>query len=162
MFGFSWFEITQIVIRQRCFFLDICLNGDPWTPDDFEGSLYGTDLAVDVPAIMQIIVRRNGVEVPNSPFTNLDNSDEVIAGPLCVRYPDILDVQDEVFTFELQLWLRASGGGWAYQTYATYTSTDHSPLDVDPGDDGVLDFVVGTCGNEGDADQVFGWLYGGK
>jgi hypothetical protein len=160
-FGFSWFAPTQIVVREFCFFGDICLNGDPWTPDDFEGSLYGTGLAVDVPAIMRIVVKKNGVEVPNSPFINLDNNDQVIVGPLCVKYPDILNAPDEVFSFELQLYLPVSGGGWAYQTYTTYTSTDGGPLDVDQGDDGILDFVVGTCGDEGVADQTFEWLFGG-
>jgi hypothetical protein len=175
-FGFSWFAITQTVVREFCFFGDICLNDDPWTPDDFQNSFYDTDLTnldlgvgVDVPAIMNMIVRRNGVEVAYNPFTNLDNSDQMIPGPLCVRYPDILNVPDEEFTFELQLWLPSAPPNlWSWQTYATYTSTDGGPLmdatgedEVDKGDDGILDFVVGTCGDEGVADQTFDWKFGG-
>ena len=123
-FGFTWFNITEIAVREFCFFGDICLNGDPFAPADFEGSAYGTDLPVDVPAIMKIVVKRNGIEVPNSPFKNLDASNWY---PLCVQYPDRLNVPGEVFTFELQLWL-PDGNGFSYQTYATYTATDDGAL----------------------------------
>ncbi len=90
-FGFTWFEITEIVVREFCFFGDICLNGDPFSPADFDGSLYGTGLGVDVSAIMKVVVKRDGIEVPNSPF---DNETWLgIGDPLCVQYPDRLNVQ---------------------------------------------------------------------
>src|SRR5690606_5839422 len=73
-------------------------------------------------------------------------------------YPDILNVDGEVFTFELQLWL-PDGNGFSYQTYATYTATDDGALDIDAGDDGIVDFVVGTCGVDGVADATFNFLY---
>ena len=148
-FGFDWFGITQIAVREACFFGDICLNGDPFAPADFNGSAYGNNVGVDVTAIMKIIVKRNGVEVPNSPFKNID----ALNSPLCVQYPDILNVDDE-FTFELQLWL-PDGNGFSYQTYATYTATDDGALDINSGNDGIVDFVVGTCGYGGVADATF-------
>ncbi len=153
-FGFTWFASTEIAVREVCFFGDICLNGEPFAPSDFNGSLYGSNVGVDVPAIMKIIVKRNGVEVPNSPFKNID----ALNSPLCVQYPDILNVDGEAFTFELQLWL-PDGNGFSYQTYATYTATDDGALDIDAGVDGIVDFVVGTCGVEGVADATFDFLY---
>lgn len=152
-FGFTWFASTEIAVRKVCFFGDICLNGEPFAPADFNGSLYGSNVGVDVSAIMKIIVKRNGQEVPNSPFKNLD----ALNSPLCVQYPDLLNVTGEVFTFELQLWL-PDANGFSYQTYAIYTATDGGALNVLPGADGVLDFVVGTCGNGG-ADQTFDFIY---
>ena len=153
-FGFNWFAIGEVVLREACFFGDICLNGEPFVPADFNGSLYGSNVGVDVPAIMNIIVKRGGVEVPNSPFTN----EGALTSPLCVQYPDNLNVDGEVFTFELQLWL-PDGIGFSYQTYATYTATDDGAISTNPGADGVFDFVVGTCGYQGDADQTFNFLF---
>jgi len=152
-FGFGWFSIGEVVLREACFFGDICLNGEPFTPSDFNGSLYGNNVGVDVPAIMNIIVKRGGVVVPNSPFTN----EGALTSPLCVQYPDYVGQVDN-FTFELQLWLPGANG-FSYQTYAIYTATDDGALNVSPGDDGVFDFVVGTCGYGGDADQTFEFLY---
>jgi hypothetical protein len=152
-FGFTWFASTEITVREVCFFGDICLNGEPFAPADFNGSSYGENVGADVTASMQIIVKKGGIEVPNSPFENLN----ALNSPLCVQYPDNLNVDSEVFTFELQLWL-PDGNGFSYQTYATYTATDDGALNVAPGNDGVLDFVVGTCGYEG-ADQTFDFLY---
>lgn len=154
LFGFTWFASTEIAVREVCFFGDICLNGEPFAPVDFNGSLYGNNVGVDVPAIMKIIVKRNGQEVPNSPFKNVG----ALNSPLCVQYPDILNVDGEVFTFDLQLWL-PDGNGFSYQTYATYTATDDGALNIAAGVDGIVDFVVGTCGVEGVADQTFEFLW---
>lgn len=152
-FGFNWFSATEITLREAWFFGDICLNGDTYTPSDFNGSAYGSDLGVDIPAIMKIIVKKDGEEVQNSPFTNETSMNE----PLSVQYPDILNIEGEEFTFELQLYLPDGNGGFSYQTYYTYTGTDDSELDIDAGLDGIIDFVVGTCGY-GSADQTFAFL----
>ncbi len=152
-FGFVWFNITEIKLSGFCFFGDICLNGDPFTPADFNGSLYGTNLPVDVPAIMEILVFKDGSPVPNPSFDNETDQSE----PLCVYYYDDSDVSGEVFTFELWLWL-PDEGGFSYQLYATFTSADDGDLDVAVGDDLILDFVVGTCGY-GDADVTFDWIW---
>jgi hypothetical protein len=64
-FGFIWFEITEIVVREFCFFGDVCANGDPYTPSDFEGSAYEAfGLAVDMHAIYEIRVFKNGDPYP--------------------------------------------------------------------------------------------------
>jgi hypothetical protein len=153
-FGFTWFASTEITVREVCFFGDICLNGEPFAPADFNGSSYGENVGADVTASMQIIVKKGGIEVLNSPFENLS----ALNSPLCVQYPDNLNVDSEVFTFELQLWLPGENG-FSYQTYATYTATDDGDLDIDAGEDGIVDFVVGTCGVEGVADATFDFLF---
>ncbi len=60
LFGFDWFAITEIVIREKCFFGDICVD-----PDDYLASLYDLDqlpagCQVDMPAIMKVYLTRNG------------------------------------------------------------------------------------------------------
>jgi hypothetical protein len=148
-FGYEWFEITIIELDQLCFFGDICLNGEPFIPADFEPG-YGTGLGIDIPAIMEIVVKKDGVQT--AVYNNATDQSE----PLCAAYYEDPDVTGEVYTFELYLWL-PDGNGFSYQLYHTYTSTD-GVLDVDIGDDFILDFFVGTCGY-GDADQTFDFIW---
>ena len=161
-FGFYWFGISQIVVREFCFYGDICLNGDPYSPDDFLNSPYdllqqpeGTQ--TDMPAIMKIHIYNNGVEVPYSPFTNATADAGYGNGePLCVRYPDKLGTDGEVFTFDVYVLVKNAGGSFSYQLYHTFTSTDGGPLDVDNGGDGIVDFVIGSCGSS--SDLQMDWL----
>ncbi len=157
-FGFTWFEVTEIVIREFCFYGDICLNGEPYGPDYYEGSLYGNGLGVDVPAIMEIVVKRDGVLVPNNDLFN-NEATLGIGAPLCVQYPDRLNVTGEVFTFELYIWTPDCNGVFDYRLFHTFTTIDEAPIpDVD--NDGVTDFVVGSC-NLSATDlqlQHFTWL----
>ncbi len=157
-FGFDWFIVTQTVVREKCFFGDICLNGAPYSPADYDGSLYGSSLGVDVPAIMKIVVKKNGVEVPNSPFNN--EASQGIGSPLCVQYPDDIGAPGEIFTFDLYIWTRLCDGSFDYELFDTFTATDDGALNIPVGADGVLDYVVGTC-NSSDADVTYGhyqWL----
>jgi hypothetical protein len=147
-FGFFWFEVTEIVIRQFCFFGDICANGNPYTTLDFAGSGYEDvpgGLQIDMPAIFEIHIYRtfNGqtIEVPNSPFSNLGNANQ----PLCVSYPDRIRIAGEEFSFELWILVPDGDGGFEYQHYHTFTSTDGGPLSTDPGSNNVIEFVLGNC-----------------
>jgi hypothetical protein len=157
-FGFFWFEITEIVIREFCFFGDICANGAPWIPSDFdkEGSAYLNvpgGIQVDMPAIFKIYAYKDDEALPNSPFSNLGFEDE----PLCVQYPDKIRTTGEVFTFELEILVPDGLGGFVYVHYHTFTSTDGGPLDVtDVHGDGVIDFVLGTC-NYSATDLQLSW-----
>ncbi len=52
-FGYFWFNITEIVIREQCFFGDICLKH----LEDYDGSLYEgqlNGLQIDMPAIFKL------------------------------------------------------------------------------------------------------------
>jgi len=120
----------------------------PYGPLDFAGSGYEDltgGLQPDMPAIFKIHVYRtfNGqtTEMPHSPFTNLGNENQ----PLCVSYPDRIRIPGEQFTFELFILVPDDNGGFEYQFYHTFTSTDGGQLSTDPGSDKVVEFVLGTC-----------------
>ena len=160
-FGFDWFAVTEIVIRQACFFGDICID-DPalYAYSIYDDAINGVQ--VDEEAAIRVIVKEGVNEVPYSPFDNLSiyGNGQV----LCVDYPDNLSI-DETFTFELQVWVPSAFPGiFVWQTYATYTTTDDNPLtetdnDQDANtdnDDGVVDFAVGDCSP--DSYPVYQWL----
>jgi len=153
-FGFDWFAVTEIVIRQFCFFGDICIDNPTLYANEAPYSTGGVD--VDEEAYFRVIVKEGGDAVPYSPFDNL--SIYGTGAVLCVDYPDNLN-EVEDFTFELQVWVPGSSG-FEWQTYATFTSTDDGPLmygNVEiVGDDGVVDFAIGTCSP--DSNPIFDWL----
>jgi len=159
-FGFDWFAITEIVIRQACFFGDICIDDPTFYANDQYYSVGGVQ--VDEEAVIQVIVKADGTEVPYSPFTNEDIYGD--GKVLCVDYPDNLSIDGETFTFEVQVWQPDGSGVFYWQTYDTYTTTDDNPLaetdnDQDANtdnDDGVVDFAVGTCSP--DSYPIYDWL----
>lgn len=154
-FGFSWFGVEEIVVREMCFFGDVCLNGDPYTPADYNGSLYGSNLAPDVPAIMKITVAKNvGGVITTYPSTN-NESYLGIGQPLCVTYPDNIFVPNELFTFDLEVWVKKNGV-FQYVNFYRFSCTDDGPFDVLPGADGVIDYVIGSCVYPG-ANKTFPW-----
>lgn len=144
-YGFDNNSIHEVVVRQKCFFCDVCIN-----PINYEGSAYEnqrTGLQVDVPAIIQMVVKKNDIEVEGSPFTNA--TDEMgwgVGQPLCVTYPDDLNIQGEEFIFEMYILFADGFGGFDYELCHTFMATDDGPLDIsDFGNDGVIDFVLGEC-----------------
>lgn len=133
--------------------------GAPYGPQDFGGSDYEDitgGLQPDMPAIFKIHVYRafNGqtTEMPHSPFTNLGNENQA----LCVHYPDRIRIPGEQFTFELFILVPDDDGGFEYQYYNTFTSTDGGPLSTDPGSDKVVKFVLGNCVSPS-TDLQFNW-----
>ena len=149
-FGFDWFIITEIVIREQCFFGDICLKHLA----DYAGSNYenqANGIQLDLPALFKIHAFKDGVEVPFSPFTNMlpyyDPPTNSIpwwgeGNPLCVRYPDNLNVTGEEFTFELWIYVKM-GAGFDYKLFHTWTFMDDAV--IPDGDDGIVEFVLGEC-----------------
>jgi len=160
-FGFEWFAITEIVIREQCFFGDLCVD-DPlaWAGSHYE--LQSTGLAIDMPALFKIHAYRNGNELPFSPFTNdLEFYDDDptkpwygVGYPLCVTYPDNLNAEGELFTFELWILVK-NENGFNYELYHTWTFEDNE--EIEHGGDGIVDFVVGDCNLE-PADLELDWL----
>jgi hypothetical protein len=155
-FGFDWFSLTEITIREQCFFGDICVN-----PNDYLTSLYDHEqmpdgCQVDMPALMEIVVKRNGVTVPYNPFTNATaEAGYGVGAPLCVRYPDNLNVTGEVFTFELYVLVKSTQPGvFLYQLYHTFQVMDDERIFA--GNDGVADFAIGDCVMQ--SDYQFDWL----
>jgi hypothetical protein len=155
-FGFNWFHLNEIVIREQCFFGDICLNGNggvppAWVPGDYTGSLYADNgLQEDEVAIFEVKLLKNGVAVPNSPFSNA--AWYGIGQPLCVVYPDNLGIT-EVFTFEIWVYVK-SLTGFDYQLYQTFTATDDQMIEA--GADGIVDFAIGTCSPA--SQYIWPWL----
>lgn len=140
-FGFEWFEVTEITIREQCFFGDICI-------DDFQeylGSWYDDPLVNDEVAIFKIYVYRDRMDNPEpvGMFSNYDEFTGMITSPLCVQYADY-DL--EVNLFEFDLWIYTSNG---YEYFHTWTFTDAERILSNNGDpdydDGVVDFVLGDC-----------------
>jgi hypothetical protein len=155
LFGFDWFALTEIVIREKCFFGDICVD-----PGDYLTSLYDLEqlpagCQVDMPAIFEVVVTKDGIPVPYSPFTNATPAANYGAGaPLCVQYPDNLNVT-EVFTFEMYILVNTSPNTFTYQLYHTFQITDDQMILPDGGD-GIVDFTIGNCSP--DADFIWPWV----
>jgi len=149
-FGFGWFTIGEVILREACFFGDICITN----PALYANSLYATNgVNVDEVAVTQVIVKRNGVEVPSSPFNNV--ATYAAGAPLCVQYPDYVGQVDN-FTFELQVWVPSAVAGiFAWQTYATLTAVDAVPI-TGIGTQGVFDYAIGTCSPN--STNVYSWL----
>jgi hypothetical protein len=174
-FGFEWFQITEIIIREQCFFGDICLNGvypEPNILNDYVGSMYDADqlppgVQIDMPAIFKIhsFKTYDGIteELPGSPKTNATVEYGYGAGfALCVNYPDQVTLNGEIFTFDLWVWVKNSAGGFSYQYYDTYTCIDGGPITKgDPavpamGPEGIVDFAIGNCSPW--STNIYNWL----
>jgi len=158
-FGFDWFMIWEIVIREECFFGDICIKDvSSGTGYAIPGSPYlqqSTGIQLDMPAIMEIHVKdAYGNHVPYSPFTNnLPDMGYGVGVPLCINWPDYLHAQNEVFNVEI--WIMVQDGAYsppfAYNLFWEGTLSDDGVLFdaagniVDPGADGIVDLVLGEC-----------------
>jgi len=150
LFGFVWFTVEEVIVREVCFFGDFCTKYF----DDYGRSLYAGQsmgLRHDMPAIFMIkVFRTHDVEgVPQRDWIiTYDNEDWLGEGyPLCVKYPDFKGVED---TIEFELWILVKvGDGFEYVPFHTFTTVDAEPL-ADIGDDNVLDFVLGSCVTEAD------------
>ena len=145
LFGFFWFEITEITVREMCFFGDFCLKDT----EIYLGTLYdesGGGVFIDEAAIFEIRARHqvgNGQlqDMVGTPFNNMDWLG--IGEPLCIRYPDY-DAEVDYYEFDLYLWAMVGNQmGWVY--LYTFTWNDIFEDTYPPGDDGVYEFVVGNC-----------------
>jgi len=153
-FGFFWFNITEITIREMCFFGDICLK----SLSDYDGSWYENQenrLQIDMPAIFMIKVyhqREGHAEVYVGSFNNeyFDPPTNLLpwwgeGAPLCFKYADY-DADIDHYWFEL--WIYVADGddpsGFGYVHFETWEFDDEVPADL-VGTDGVVDFVLGEC-----------------
>jgi len=146
-FGFTWFNFNDVKIERQCFFGDICTD----CYEDYAGSLYEgqvNGIQMDMPAIFEIRMFRDGA---NEAFRVFNNEDWLGEGQcLEVYWPNQLNV-DEEFTFELWV-LLPSGDTFEYRHIHTWTfMDDDSPA---TGEDGVTDFILGSCSYDG-ADYEF-------
>ena len=135
-FGFIYFGIDQVIVREQLFFGDICIC----LLEDYEASLYAnqsTGLQLDMPAIAKIEVWKDGVK-----FEEFSNEAWYGEGkPLTVRYADIVNQEDN---FELKLFILVRQGlDFNYVHFHSWTFKDDEQIPA--GNDGIVDFVLGNC-----------------
>ncbi|MCK5820589.1 MAG: hypothetical protein KAH17_01840 [Bacteroidales bacterium] len=169
-FGFAWFRVDETVARQKWFFGDFCTKFFK----EYEGSLYGDDPKVDMPAIFNIGLyyddNKNGGFEEDELIGNYDNeADYMTSGaPMSLNYLDPAGTGD---LYELRISIYVKTGNddngdkqFGYKTFGSWFFTDESD-DLytnaeltdgffDAGDDGVYDFVMGNCNAEA-ADFAF-------
>lgn len=153
-FGFFWFAIDEIIVREQCFFGDLCIKAKA----DYEGSFYDDifnmdDYPFDLPAIFKVKLERNdGWE---QEFMNIDivgGIAENFQAPLCIQYPDRVGVTD-VFTATLYVYV-AQGDAWEFVEFKTWSFNDYYIDELtQPGE--VIDFVIGYCTYNPNEEWVF-------
>lgn len=135
-FGFNWFAMTEITVREQVLFGDFCVKH----PADYEGSLYenqANGVQLDMPAIFRIDVYKNGTMIES-----YDNEAWYGEGaPLKVQYPDHDNLNDD-FEFELHILVK-QGSAFVYKHFHTWAFSNDEMIDA--GTDGVVDFVLGNC-----------------
>lgn len=134
-FGFDWFTMSQVTIREQLFFGDISVKH----PADYAGSLYenqSNGLQVDMPAIFKIDVYRNGAFLISYNNESFLGEGDV----LHVAYPDADNSVDH-FKFELFILVK-SGTSFEYKKFHTWEFDDAQTIPA--GSDGVVDFVLGN------------------
>lgn len=135
-FGFEWFDITELTVREQCFFGDFCIKD----ANQYIGSLYDDNgVTIDEVAIFKIKV--TSVYGDDDPvwYSNYNNGE--YTSPLCVEYVDYDNAPDQ-YKFELYIYV-TSGADWAYVKFYEWTVIDDQMIPA--GDDGVVDFVLGNC-----------------
>jgi hypothetical protein len=146
-FGFTWFNFNDVKIERQCFFGDICTG----CYEDYAGSLYEDQpegIQMDMPAIFEIRMFKNDEDVPFRVFSN--ESYLGVGQCLEVYWPNVVDVEEE-FTFELWV-LLPTGNSFEYRHINSWTFMDDDAPAT--GDDGVTDFILGSCNYDG-ADYEF-------
>jgi hypothetical protein len=168
-FGFDWFQIHEIVIREECFFGDICIKH--LADYELDGSPYlnqSTGIQLDMPALMSIDVyytdsidpiTQELQRVPHSPFTNADwdwdgdGHDWGVGAPLCIQWPDHLWIPNEMYYVDIYIWVMdgdytppfALNLFWQGQIDEMGVLYDLAGNVVTAGDDGIIELVLGEC-----------------
>jgi hypothetical protein len=137
-FGFTYFKLGEINVKQLWFFADFCIKSKA----DYDGSQYAAQPGwtsnsgpfIDVPAIMKIEVWDNGF-LQNT-FSNSSQGEK-----LGVNYADYAGQADN---YELKLFILVrQGTAFNYVYFKSWTFTDVS--NIPDGGDGVIDGVLGNC-----------------
>tara|TARA_R110001583_G_scaffold39765_3_gene127423 strand:- start:692 stop:2311 length:1620 start_codon:yes stop_codon:yes gene_type:complete len=163
-FGFVWFKYAVTEIHTVCFYGDICTKffdewhvrneGNPYFDQKFDG--------YDFPAIFSVKVFYKGSNVPLNDLNINSNADwNGIGAPLCIEYPDQVDIKGEIFTYEI--WLAMADGTDMLIYVGEFTDTAMAEIgnpDAFGGTDGVFDFTVGNCSYDGnDANlELLPWI----
>jgi len=137
-FGFIYYKLTEVNVRQLWFFCDFCIKNKA----DYDGSQYAAQTGwlsnsgpfIDVPAIMKIEVWKDNV-LQNT-FSNSAQGEK-----LGVNYADYLAKTDN---YEIKLFILVrQGTAFNYVYFKSWTFADTST--IPEGTDGVVDGVLGNC-----------------
>jgi len=129
-FGFTWFEFNDVRIERQCFFGDICAQ----SLEDFEGTMYDP-IQFDMPALFQIEIFKM---VDNTPvLLRTFNNYDIVGDCMEVYWPNRLAEEEE---FHFVLSVQTPNGLEEIHTWIFLD--DNCPA---PGEDGVVEFVVGDC-----------------
>lgn len=145
-FGFSWFQFNfHHIGSDLVFFGDFCTKYyEDYTSTPYASQANG--LQHDMPAVFEIEVLKNGSHYMT--YSNAGWNGE--GAPLMVPNPDNSNVAGEEFEFVLSILVKV-GDDFEYVPFYTWSRTDNGTLlgeDNNPfviGDDGVIDFVLGSC-----------------
>ncbi|MCK5782639.1 MAG: hypothetical protein KAH10_08610 [Flavobacteriales bacterium] len=161
-FGFKHWDYHPFEVREKCFFGDICTKF--W--DDFgeyrskDNPYYGWPEHYDMYGIFEVVVQNpdrvdeagNLIQGAVTTSTNLgwDFNDVDAMGPVCVEYLDDLEVDGEVYPFEL--WIYWPDGTKTMEYAGEFTDAKPNPFgwitdDTGAiiGGDGVFTWQVGDC-----------------
>jgi len=141
-FGFAYFQLNELTVRQVWFFGDFCIK----SKGDYAGSLYTHQANwgngngfIDAPAIFQIEVWKNGT-LQNT-FNNGSLDSLNFSNKLSVTYGDY---KNQVDNFEFKLYILVKQGIlFNYVYFKSWTFADISTIPT--GADVVTDFVLGSC-----------------
>ncbi|RLD70685.1 MAG: hypothetical protein DRJ02_10570 [Bacteroidetes bacterium] len=157
LFGFFWFEITEITIREICFFGDVCIEWwmDPSMWHDFGVPLWvwypetgynfyqdqQAGIQMDMPAIFALALWKYDPATDTWFFINSWSNEEYFGEgqPLCFRYADYDDIDGEEFAILMYIY-----GPWYY---------DGSPPPM-------RDEIFGYTNMDESRDDVPGWATG--
>jgi hypothetical protein len=144
-FGFTYFSMNELVIRQQWFFGDICMkDASQYVGSDYAHQANWVDVGYsDRPAIFQLKVYKyigNAYSLQNT-FTN-DDVDHQYGNKVSVTYGDYLNKTDQ-FKFELYILVR-QGTSFNFVLFKTWTFNDQSNI-IQSSDDNVVNFIIGNC-----------------
>jgi hypothetical protein len=149
MFGFKWFNIEELVVREICFFGDLCLKNT----FDYQNTDYGTvfnlaNYPFDLPAIFKISAYKNNEATSYATFTNIHliNGNLTFTGPVCAKFPDPVKANQSIpIKFVMEVLVKV-GNQQQYVTYKTWEFDSKNPIvPIAATNQKVVDFVIGNC-----------------
>ena len=141
-FGFFWFEVIEMTIREQCFFGDFCIK----YPDDYTGSFYDdiNGVQIDEVAIFKIVAYRNGDPIGEFENTYMEEDNLIYYEPLCIQYGDY-DNTEDYFLFELWIYVKV-GESYEYVWFHNWEFMNAEMIvPAYPVSDGIVEFVLGNC-----------------
>ena len=151
-FGFVWFKYAVTEIHTVCFYGDICTKFfNEWHEMGRENPYYLQDFdGYDFPAIFSVVVKNSEGVVVNDLELNSNAAYWGIGQPLCIEYPDQVEIDNEIFDFEI--WLAMPNGSNVLLYEGQFNDTAMAEIgnpEAFGGTDGIFDFVVGNCSYDG-------------